>query len=576
MNKNAIRTKLLFLALALAAAIFFCAHSLYAETTAASENNPKLSDGTYTINAELHGGTGRVSIHSPVSMTITAGKFTFTIVWTSGYYDFMKIGEEIFYPIHQDSETTTFEIPAGSLETLHFTAQTSKMSRPHEIEYSIEFDILSIAQENSGDTYYISLWIAAAAAVIIWAALQLLTKRKKISSSKSLLLALSFFQLLFLVPTMTACGDSAIERSYTEKPDIGMRWIDSEPLSYAKGFAIDYYEGAVLIRIGENGFLFLDSADTEVDQQKIASQKITALQKPSNVYLTATSVMAFMHDIGEIDKIKFAGTKSDGWGLDYAKKALEDGSIKFAGKYSSPDYELLVKENCELGIFSTMITHAPEVSDKMKEVGIPIFVDYSSYENHPLGRTEWIKVYGAIFDKKEAARKVFDEQNELLKSTEELEKTNAEVAFFSISASGKITARKSEDYVAKMIELAGANYAYKSVDDAVVNALTITMDREAFFKETLNSDIIIYNTTINGGFESIAEMVHAHPILAELPAVQRGNVWVTTDVFYQSTTKHGQMIAELAKIIRDETDGTSNDAVKSTTTDYTFFRKLNL
>ncbi len=127
-----------------------------------------------------------------------------------------------------------------------------------------------------------------------------------------------------------------------------------------------------------------------------------------------------------------------------------------------------------------------------------------------------------------------------------------------------------------MIELAGANYAYKSVDDAVVNALTITMDREAFFKETLNSDIIIYNTTINGGFESIAEMVHAHPILAELPAVQNGNVWVTTDVFYQSTTKHGQMIAELAKIIRDETDGASNEAAGNPATEYIFFRKLNL
>lgn len=73
---------------------------------------------------------------------------------------------------------------------------------------------------------------------------------------------------------------------------------------------------------------------------------------------------------------------------------MEDGSIVFAGKYSEPDYELLVNSGCNLAIESTMILHTPKVQEMIEQMGIPVFTDRSSYENHPLGRTEWIKSLG--------------------------------------------------------------------------------------------------------------------------------------------------------------------------------------
>ena len=38
-----------------------------------------------------------------------------------------------------------------------------------------------------------------------------------------------------------------------------------------------------------------------------------------------------------------------------------------------------------------MIYHNPEVKEKLEEFGIPVLVEHSSYESHPLGRTEWVK-----------------------------------------------------------------------------------------------------------------------------------------------------------------------------------------
>ena len=39
-----------------------------------------------------------------------------------------------------------------------------------------------------------------------------------------------------------------------------------------------------------------------------------------------------------------------------------------------------------------MIYHTPEVKEQLEDFGVPVLVERSSYENHPLGRMEWIKL----------------------------------------------------------------------------------------------------------------------------------------------------------------------------------------
>ena len=75
---------------------------------------------------------------------------------------------------------------------------------------------------------------------------------------------------------------------------------------------------------------------------------------------------------------------------------MREGSLIFAGKYSQPDYELLLSEQCRLAIENTMLLHNPEVKEKLEQIGIPVIVERSSYEPEPLGRMEWVKFYGAL------------------------------------------------------------------------------------------------------------------------------------------------------------------------------------
>lgn len=86
----------------------------------------------------------------------------------------------------------------------------------------------------------------------------------------------------------------------------------------------------------------------------------------------------------------------------------------YAGKYSKPDYELLVSEGCDLAIENRMITHSPEVVEMLQSFDIPVMIEYSSYEQHPLGKVEWVKFFGALTGKEAEAEEAFAEQTEIL------------------------------------------------------------------------------------------------------------------------------------------------------------------
>ena len=142
--------------------------------------------------------------------------------------------------------------------------------------------------------------------------------------------------------------------------------------------------------------------------------------------------MALFDAIGSVDSIKLSGLDASGWYIQSAADAINNGEMTFAGKYDEPDYELLVGDDCDLAIESTMILHAPKVQEMIETLGIPVFTDRSSYESQPLGRTEWIKLYGAMMNKEEEAKNFFDQQAQVIEKLKDFTNTEKTVAFFYV------------------------------------------------------------------------------------------------------------------------------------------------
>ena len=118
---------------------------------------------------------------------------------------------------------------------------------------------------------------------------------------------------------------------------------------------------------------------------------MTIVQQPlDNIYLAATSTMDFFRALDGIGNVTLSSLKADDWYIPEAKNAMENGAMTYAGKYRAPDYELILSKGCDLALENTMIYHTPEVKEELESFGIPVLVERSSYESHPLGRMEWV------------------------------------------------------------------------------------------------------------------------------------------------------------------------------------------
>lgn len=107
-----------------------------------------LADGTYTVEVTMEGGSGRVTVESPATLAVKDQKAVATVVWSSPNYDYMKVGDEKFLPVNQDGENSMFEIPVTVFDRkMAVAADTTAMSTPHEIDYTLLFDSASIKAE---------------------------------------------------------------------------------------------------------------------------------------------------------------------------------------------------------------------------------------------------------------------------------------------------------------------------------------------------------------------------------------------------------------------------------------------
>ena len=323
--------------------------------------------------------------------------------------------------------------------------------------------------------------------------------------------------------------------------------------TYAQCVDIYYYEGGYkFFDVYDSGQYLLIPEGGEVPAD--LDETVTVIQAPvQNAYMAATASMALVNAIGALDQIGFSSLEADSWYVQDASEAMQAGKILFAGKYDEPDYELLVGAECDLAIESTMILHTPKVQEMLEDLDIPVFIDRSSYESHPLARPEWAKVYGALFDREEEAEAFFAEQAEVMEELEDFENTGKTVAFFSINSDGSVVVRRQEDTVPKMIGLAGGRYVPEDVpalQDSKRSSVTISL--EEFYADALDADYLVYNSTIQAPIRSIEDLLAKSPLFADFKAVKEGNVWCADRYLYQATDIVGQLIRDFHRMLTDE------------------------
>ena len=341
--------------------------------------------------------------------------------------------------------------------------------------------------------------------------------------------------------------------SSAEEQELPLVYEDSLKLQYAENFSIDYYAGGYsMITTKRDGSRFLIVPEQAEIPEGVEEDIVILKQPIQDIYLVASAVMDMFCQLDGLDAISFSGQKQENWYIKDAKNAMAEGRLRYAGKYNRPDYEQLVSRGCRLAIENGMITHAPEVVEKLEDFGIPVLMEASSYEAHPLGRVEWIKLFGALLGKEGAAERIFQEQADILNRISEDQPSEKTVAFFFVSSNGMVQVRQSSDYIPRMIELAGGRYVFENLGDPESRKATMNMQAEEFYHKARNADFLIYNSSIDGGISTMKELLDKCEFLEDFQAVKEGDVWCTSNDMYQQSLSIGYLMEDMHRMLQGD------------------------
>ena len=357
---------------------------------------------------------------------------------------------------------------------------------------------------------------------------------------------------LLAVLTLCACGNKAQDGSNGENAAVAwdaLSFDKTMPLDYAAQFSVSYAgDEYKRITIGQDQEFLLVAEGAAVPCG--VPEGVTVLQQPlDEIYLVASAAMDSFAQLDAVDSIRFSGRKESDWYIEQAKEAMSAGDMLYAGKYSEPDYELILSQGCDLVLENTMIYHSPEVIEQFETLGIPVLVEMSSYESEPFGRMEWVKLYGALLGKEDEAAVLFEEKMDSVSGILGAAPTGKTVTFFYVMSNGAVNVRKSTDYVAKSIAMAGGEYVSFDNTEEENAQSTVTIQMEAFYSGAHDADVLIYNSIIDGGLTTIDELLALEPLLGDFKAVQNGNVWSLTKDFYQESLELSDLVVDLHTVL---------------------------
>ena len=140
-----------------------------------------MKDGTYSIEVNMTGGSGRASVSSPTWLIVKKGKAYARLLWSSSYYDFMIVGGKKYMNEAKNGGNSTFTIPITQFDTImNVVGDTTSMGDPVAIGYKLTFYKDTISTSNKIPQEAAKGVIAIAAVVaILGGILNFVIKRKQ-------------------------------------------------------------------------------------------------------------------------------------------------------------------------------------------------------------------------------------------------------------------------------------------------------------------------------------------------------------------------------------------------------------
>lgn len=358
--------------------------------------------------------------------------------------------------------------------------------------------------------------------------------------------------------------------------------------TYAKLFcAAKYPQGWILVTLYDGQqFLVTPQADEEASKVlEEVSSKDNNIQLvngyPTRLYVAGSACFHYLRALEALSDVRFASRKADEFRPGPVQEALTGDQITYMGKFNTPDYETLVKDKCDFVEETAQVKYHPEVMEKWASLKIPALMDLSTYESHPLGRAEWIKVYGFLLGKEKEANEYFAKQEALSLENAALAPTDQKVIYFHVNSKKQVRLRYPGNFVDQLITMAGGTNLYTeenkdlpeklqkmlSNHDGMANFMSddskyFSLDQESFFQTAKDVNCLLYNSTSSVELKDLKDLEERVPLISQFKAYQNHNIWCARKYAFHETDRMGEKIAEVRKILEAKGDLSKIDLSK--------------
>lgn len=263
---------------------------------------------------------------------------------------------------------------------------------------------------------------------------------------------------------------------------------------------------------------------------------------PSRIVTTSTTQLGMLQKLNVDNRL--AGVSS----YKYLCHPVNHDLVVEVGEMGFTDAEMFMQANADLIFYSGFDMNDP-ILVKLDQAKKKTFLIYEWRETHPLGRAEWIKVYGAIFQKEKEANVIYAKIERAYNKTKAtLEKATERPSLFAGTPLGDIfNAPAGESYMAKLLEDANIDYVYANTKGT--GSLNLTMEQVI----TENKNTYLW---INANAKDKKELLDLNPKFELLKATQQGNLFSYVEngnCFWENSAIEPHLILEdLGRIAHPE------------------------
>ncbi len=283
-------------------------------------------------------------------------------------------------------------------------------------------------------------------------------------------------------------------------------------------------------------------------------QKYASIQVPiQSIVVTSTTHIPALELLGVEDKL-IAFPNTDYISSEKTRTLIETGKIREIGTNQSLNTEVLLDMQPDV-IIGFGVDGEKKTYDNLQQNGLKILYNGDWTEQHPLGRAEWIQLFGALFGLEEKADQVFKTiEKDYIQAKELVQNVSNKPTIFSGSVyQDQWYLPQGKSWAAQFLDNAGGNYLWAATEGTG----SLSLSFETVFETAQNADFWIGP----GQFTSFEQLEKANPNYKHFKAVQNKNVYSFSSkkgktggiIYYELASNRPDLVLkDLIKILHPE------------------------